>query len=426
MGSGVQSCKFTDTGQQSVVRTRKGGNYNLKEKEVNQSVNVPSDVAFLSPDLSTCLTSATKVDEGKMKQIDAGRFERETTVKQFQDGDGNVSDENGITVSEESNNTHLSVAAAQSFSDAAGKGIPGNTSNSEAEAREKSNQDLSYIMLEIEPFLHEISGSASEQGVEQNSNNFSQTPDGHVQNIVNTVDDMNQTTNNVVANSIDNGDTYEDGDDEDDFGEDFEEEGMEVDSAKDNDQDPNIENEQCAQILCQLSKSREITMEETCAVGVGKKLDNITSRKQIKTSKPAVTYPKRHPLKDGVVCFAQVGKGAKLWTQEHPLIRGIYLNKGKRDVKRHLVMMKRQPSAVDAGSYLRNGRVNDRNRIDDCFEYTALGLERRRQFEDNLVRDEYVVNWYMWCPGHGNCLRRCGGYGKCMEGTQSFINLSVL
>jgi len=127
------------------------------------------------------------------------------------------------------------------------------------------------------------------------------------------------------------------------------------------------------------------------------------------------TAPRRH-CKDGMVCFAQVGKNAKLWILEHPLVRGIFLNKGKRDVKKKLVNLRRQNSAVDTQSYFRGGIINDRNRLDDYFEFTEEGKELREMFENNLVRDEYVVSWYMWCPGHGNCQRRCGGYGKCAPG----------
>lgn len=132
------------------------------------------------------------------------------------------------------------------------------------------------------------------------------------------------------------------------------------------------------------------------------------------------TKPKRH-TREAEVCFAQVGKSAKIWTQEHPQVRGIYLNKGKREVKRKLVTMKRQPTALDKGSYIRNGRINDKNRIDDYFVFTEEGSKRREMFEEGRVRDEYVVNWYMWCPGHGNCQRKCGGYGRCETGQFEFL-----
>ncbi|XP_052272334.1 uncharacterized protein LOC127872889 isoform X2 [Dreissena polymorpha] len=118
-------------------------------------------------------------------------------------------------------------------------------------------------------------------------------------------------------------------------------------------------------------------------------------------------------IKDGMVCFAQVGVKAKKWMLEHPLIQGTYFNKGKRDTKKKLVTMRRQATAVDTGSYIRGGIKNVRNRVDDYFELTSEGLEKKHKFEERNGRDEYVVNWYMWCPGHGNCRRQCGGYGEC-------------
>lgn len=33
-----------------------------------------------------------------------------------------------------------------------------------------------------------------------------------------------------------------------------------------------------------------------------------------------------------------------------------------------------------------------------------------------FVCDEYVVSWYMWCLGYGNCIWKCGGCGKCILG----------
>ena len=135
------------------------------------------------------------------------------------------------------------------------------------------------------------------------------------------------------------------------------------------------------------------------------------AKRKIKSTK-AVSH-KKH---ESEVSFAQVGESAKIFLQKHPLLRGIYLNKGKREVKRNLIKLIRHKSAIDKGSYLRNGRINDKNRIDDMFEYTEDGLKKKEEIDENNARDEYVVNWYMWCPGHGNCLRKCGGYGHCVQG----------
>ncbi|XP_071079096.1 uncharacterized protein [Haliotis cracherodii] len=119
---------------------------------------------------------------------------------------------------------------------------------------------------------------------------------------------------------------------------------------------------------------------------------------------------------DGEVTNVDVGLTVKTFLRTHPAIRGIYLNKGKRDVKRNLVKMRRETLAVDVGSWQRGTHIHDRNRLDDHFELTEAGMEKKKRVEKRLSRDEYVVNWYMWCPGHGNCRRSCGGYGKCVNG----------
>ncbi|XP_046575610.1 uncharacterized protein LOC124283662 isoform X2 [Haliotis rubra] len=119
---------------------------------------------------------------------------------------------------------------------------------------------------------------------------------------------------------------------------------------------------------------------------------------------------------DGEVTHVEVGSAVKTFLRTHPAIRGIYLNKGKRDVKRNLVQMRRETLAVDVGSWQRGTHIHDRNRLDDHFDLTEAGVEKKKRVEKRLSRDEYVVNWYMWCPGHGNCRRNCGGYGKCVNG----------
>ncbi|ESO94330.1 hypothetical protein LOTGIDRAFT_232559 [Lottia gigantea] len=117
------------------------------------------------------------------------------------------------------------------------------------------------------------------------------------------------------------------------------------------------------------------------------------------------------------VSFVPVGQGMIQFLHTHPAIQGIYLNKGKRHIKKNLVNLKRQESAVDKGSWERQGHKLERNRFDDYFEATDQGKEKSEEIGNCLARDEYVVNWYVWCPGRGgNCQRKCGGYGTCLEG----------
>ena len=142
----------------------------------------------------------------------------------------------------------------------------------------------------------------------------------------------------------------------------------------------------------------------------------VVEHSNIRKRKMKTTKAVKHKCNESEISFAQVGESAKIFIQKHPLLHGIYLNKGKREVKRRLIKLKRHKNAIDKGSYLRNGKINDKNRIDDLFEYTEEGKKKKDAIDENNARDEYVVNWYMWCPGRGNCLRKCGGYGSCVSG----------
>lgn len=117
----------------------------------------------------------------------------------------------------------------------------------------------------------------------------------------------------------------------------------------------------------------------------------------------------------------EVGKNIYRFLATHHKIRGIYLNKGKRHVKRNLVELKRTDTAVDQGSWKRGNAINDRNRLDDYFEYTDEGRRKKKMLDKKMARDEFVVNWYLFCPGRGNCKRACGGHGKCINGEFIFF-----
>ncbi|CAC5394140.1 unnamed protein product [Mytilus coruscus] len=129
---------------------------------------------------------------------------------------------------------------------------------------------------------------------------------------------------------------------------------------------------------------------------------------------------KRKGCVETVKC--EVGKCIHKFFAKHYKIRGIYLNKGKRHVKKDLVVLKRQDSAVDQGSWKRGNFIHDRNKLDDYFELTEEGQRKRKLLDKKMVRDEYVVNWYLFCPGHGNCKRNCGGYGKCIQGCKGMAH----
>ncbi|XP_064621248.1 uncharacterized protein LOC135484079 isoform X1 [Lineus longissimus] len=129
------------------------------------------------------------------------------------------------------------------------------------------------------------------------------------------------------------------------------------------------------------------------------------------------TRSRNKPVGDGgEICFVKTGPHLKPFLNSHPILRNLYLNRGKRDVKKHLVAPRHLETAVDTGSWQRGKNVHQRNRLDDVFVYTEEGLARSKLVKTENQRDEYVVNWYLWCPGHGNCQRSCGGFGKCEPG----------
>ena len=121
----------------------------------------------------------------------------------------------------------------------------------------------------------------------------------------------------------------------------------------------------------------------------------------------------------------EVGKEIHKFFNNHYKIRGIYLNKGKRDIKKKLVILRRQNTAIDQGSWKRGKFIHDRNRLDDYFEFTEEGQRKRKMFDKKMIRDEYVVNWYLFCPGRGNCKRKCGGYGKCVNSEYIYIYIYI-
>ena len=77
---------------------------------------------------------------------------------------------------------------------------------------------------------------------------------------------------------------------------------------------------------------------------------------------------KLHKAKSGgEVHFIPVGEPLKMFLERHPLIQGLYLNRGKRDTKRKLVSLARQKTAIDIGSWKRGSNIHERNRLDDAF-----------------------------------------------------------
>ncbi|XP_077864853.1 uncharacterized protein LOC144350647 [Saccoglossus kowalevskii] len=117
-----------------------------------------------------------------------------------------------------------------------------------------------------------------------------------------------------------------------------------------------------------------------------------------------------------------VGQLLKLFLTTHNLLKDISLYRGKREVKRQLVSVQRHEGAVDRGSWQRGKQTLERNRYDDQFVPTEEGQKKIEKIKNKCGRDQYVVAWYLWCPGHGNCKRACNGYGKCTEGCKGMAH----
>lgn len=132
----------------------------------------------------------------------------------------------------------------------------------------------------------------------------------------------------------------------------------------------------------------------------------------------AIKTAKIHNVKQqGELLYVPVGEPFKAFIREHPLIQGIYLHKGKREIKKQLAQLCHQCDVSDKMTTWRRGKeILERNCFDDYFELTEEGKREQKDVHLSRKRDQYVVNWYVWCPGHGNCRRRCGGFGVCLAG----------
>ena len=110
--------------------------------------------------------------------------------------------------------------------------------------------------------------------------------------------------------------------------------------------------------------------------------------------------------------------GPKLleFLNSHESIKDVCLCRGKRRIKEDLVTMVRDPSAVEKNTWNRGKKVNQRCRYDDHFVLTEKGQEMNNVPGIKGCKNPYVVSWYLWCSGQGNCKRKCGGYGECKHG----------
>ncbi|GFN82328.1 ribonuclease t2 [Plakobranchus ocellatus] len=202
--------------------------------------------------------------------------------------------------------------------------------------------------------------------------------------------------------------------------------------------------------------------------------------------KPAKIYNRKEMDE---LAYPSVGASLKVFLESHPMIQGVQLHKGKREVKKKLVRLCRpdegqrflkMTSSLPLSSHLhpfiksktvthnyvalaaessndleskqanvasmaespasisesetktlqvtpnlsripplqwqRGKNLLERNYLEDTFTLTEEGERLIKEVKAGKVRDQYVVNWYMWCPGRSNCQRMCGGFGHCITG----------
>ena len=109
---------------------------------------------------------------------------------------------------------------------------------------------------------------------------------------------------------------------------------------------------------------------------------------------PTLRAKQRCSSTKGVESYAvSTGSALKLFLANHPILMGLYMNKGKRQVKRHLVKVVRDVEAVDCGSWTRGANIMMRNRLDDHFVLTEDGQKKLAVVQRKEVRDERVVCW---------------------------------
>ena len=127
---------------------------------------------------------------------------------------------------------------------------------------------------------------------------------------------------------------------------------------------------------------------------------------------------KRKMVKDKHADDIVVPVGPQLlkFLNSHETLKDVCLSRGKRNIKRELVTLERDENAVTKGTWNRGQKVNERCRYDDHFVPTEKGRKLIEEVRKEKARNQFVVAWYLWCPGQGNCKRKCGGYGNCVRG----------
>ena len=137
---------------------------------------------------------------------------------------------------------------------------------------------------------------------------------------------------------------------------------------------------------------------------------------QRKPKKPLSSKRKMVKDKHADDIIVPVGPQLLKFLNSHETLKDVCLSRGKRNIKRELVTVERDENAVTTGTWNRGQKVNERCRYDDHFVPTEKGRQLMEEVQKEKARNQFVVAWYLWCPGQGNCKRKCGGYGICARG----------
>lgn len=176
---------------------------------------------------------------------------------------------------------------------------------------------------------------------------------------------------------------------------------------------PDIDNSPHSMEACLVNSVLERTESESCRTKTSVTTTDIFSVFDINNEFPSnVLQPKRKrhskgtnkdgcsfipakihkKSKKGNIYCVEVGEKLREFLDNHQMIQGIYLNKGKRHIKKELVELRRQDNAVDKSSWHRGNNIHERNRLDDFFELTEEGRKKKELVDAKKVRDEFAVN----------------------------------
>src|SRR5262249_13308114 len=115
---------------------------------------------------------------------------------------------------------------------------------------------------------------------------------------------------------------------------------------------------------------------------------------------------------------APLGRAVERWIYSLPVVSVVKLNCQSRKklneaVKEELISFERVPNAFDHLEWTTSRGVKSTNRLDDIISLTDKGRKQAEAVLTGNGRNRKVWWWVHFCPGYGNCRRKCGGLGQC-------------